>query len=329
MLTTVLVFVTASFAFGGTELTGLAAAEAANPLKAIPQATRQVFWRISIFYVLGLFLIGLIVPADDPNLGNSGTQASPFVIAIREAGIQGLDSVFNVVICLSVLSVANSCTFASTRTIQAMAKYRQAPHFMAYVDKAGRPIFPIILQILFGLLAYVGCATGIVETGPGAGSTVSGIFFNWLLALSGLANFFIWGTICLAHMRFRAGWKAAGRTLDEIPYKAAFGVWGSAAGLLLNIVCIMAAFYAALFPLGGSPDPYVFFESFLAAPLILFLYILWKVISFDTKLFIRAHEMDITTGLREGLAELHQETMAIKEEKTWANLPYRAVRAIF
>ena len=38
------VFVTASFAFGGTELTGLAAAEAADPLRSIPRATKQVFW---------------------------------------------------------------------------------------------------------------------------------------------------------------------------------------------------------------------------------------------------------------------------------------------
>jgi amino acid transporter len=36
------VFVTASFAFGGTELVGLAAAEAANPRKAIPKATKFV-----------------------------------------------------------------------------------------------------------------------------------------------------------------------------------------------------------------------------------------------------------------------------------------------
>ena len=59
------VFVVAAFAFAGTELTGLAAAEAANPLKSIPQATKQVLWRIAIFYVVGLLMIGLIVPADD------------------------------------------------------------------------------------------------------------------------------------------------------------------------------------------------------------------------------------------------------------------------
>jgi amino acid permease len=44
------VFVTAAFAYGGTELAGLAAAEAEDPAKSLPKACRQVFWRISFFY---------------------------------------------------------------------------------------------------------------------------------------------------------------------------------------------------------------------------------------------------------------------------------------
>ena len=44
------VFVTAAFAFGGTELAGLAAAEAEDPARTLPKATRQVFWRIFFFY---------------------------------------------------------------------------------------------------------------------------------------------------------------------------------------------------------------------------------------------------------------------------------------
>merc|ERR1712000_587604 len=40
------VFVTAAFSFAGTELVGLAAAESANPVKALPGAIKQVFWRI-------------------------------------------------------------------------------------------------------------------------------------------------------------------------------------------------------------------------------------------------------------------------------------------
>jgi amino acid transporter len=118
------VFVTASFAFGGTELVGLAAAESANPRKALPQAVKQVFWRIAFFYIVGLFILGLVVPADNPNLlhaHGAHSNFSPFVIAIRLAGIKILPSIFNAVITISVISVANSSAFASTRTIQALA----------------------------------------------------------------------------------------------------------------------------------------------------------------------------------------------------------------
>jgi amino acid transporter len=128
------VFVVAAFAFGGTELVGLAAAEAANPRKSLPQATKQVFWRITLFYVLSLFLLGLIVPYTNPNLLNStgaNSKYSPFVIAIRLAGIKALPSIFNVIITVSVISVANSCTFGSTRTMQALAERGMAPAFLA------------------------------------------------------------------------------------------------------------------------------------------------------------------------------------------------------
>jgi yeast amino acid transporter len=83
------VFVTASFAFGGTELTGLAAAETDNPRKEIPRASRQVVWRICIFYIINLFLVGLIVPANSPLYKTDGPSSrhSPFVLAIKLAGM--------------------------------------------------------------------------------------------------------------------------------------------------------------------------------------------------------------------------------------------------
>lgn len=137
----------AAFAFGGTELVGLAAAEAANPLKSIPQATKQVFWRLSFFYVVSLFILGLIVPADNENLLNASganTKYSPFVIAIKLAGIKVLPSIFNAIITISVISVANSCTFGSTRTMQALAERGMGPKFLAYVDSKGRPLWGVL-----------------------------------------------------------------------------------------------------------------------------------------------------------------------------------------
>ena len=228
-----------SFSFAGTELTGLAAAEAENPTKQIPKATKQVFWRITFFYVVNLFILGLIVPSDNNTLlGSKGanTKASPFVLAIELAGVKALPSIFNVVITLSVLSVANSATYASTRTMQALATQGMAPKFLAYVDRKGRPIPTVILQLLFGLLAFINEA-----------SNTGSVIFTWLLALSGLANFFVWGSICLAHIRFRQAWKHNGHTLDELPYKAMFGVYGSSLGLFLNCICLAAQFYIAIF----------------------------------------------------------------------------------
>jgi amino acid transporter len=42
------VSVTAAFAFSGTELVGLAAAESATPTRSLPRAIKQVFWRITL-----------------------------------------------------------------------------------------------------------------------------------------------------------------------------------------------------------------------------------------------------------------------------------------
>ncbi|KAF2792432.1 hypothetical protein K505DRAFT_246694 [Melanomma pulvis-pyrius CBS 109.77] len=290
------VFVTASFAFGGTELTGLAAAEATDPVREIPKATKQVFWRITFFYVVNLFVLGLIVPASsEVLLGSSGanTKASPFVLAIELAGVKILPSIFNAVITVAVISVANSATYASTRTIQAMAAQGMAPKFLAYVDKKGRPIPTIVLQLIFGLLAFVNEA----ET---TGSTI----FGWLLALSGLANFFVYGSICIAHIRFRQAWKYHGHTLDELPYKASFGVIGSYVGAFMNFICLLAQFYVAVWPLGGAkPDAEVFFSAYLALPLLIALYIIWKVYSWikfplHRPLFVRIKDIDVMAGMR-------------------------------
>ncbi|KAK4078827.1 hypothetical protein Purlil1_11835 [Purpureocillium lilacinum] len=320
-----------AFAFGGTEMVGLAAAESANPRKSIPTASKQVFWRIALFYVINLFIVGIILRSDDERLlGASGanTKASPFVLAIQDASINVLPSIFNAVITISVLSVANSCTFGSTRTMQAMAIRGHAPKFLNYIDNKGRPLWCVVIQLAFGLLAYVG------ESPKG------GQIFDWLLALSGLAFLFVWGSICLAHARMRAGFKAQGINLRLVPYKSPFGVIGSYIGLGLNVLALIATFYSALFvsltyelilhftnsefeaPDGSEPTAEAFFMSFLAGPVILVLYLGWKFYSRDWKFYVRATDMDLQTGI----VLLDEEEL--EEEKTWASLPKRIMHAV-
>lgn len=290
------VFVTAAFAYTGTELTGLAAAETVNPRKEIPKASNQVIWRIAIFYVVNLLLVGLVVPANSPLYTGEGSSSrhSPFVIAIQLAGIKVLPSIFNAIILIAVMSVANSCTFGSTRTIQALAANGMGPKILAYVDKKGRPLSVVILQVLFGCLAFINLA-------PNGGD-----IFGWLLSLSGLSILFVYGSIALAHIRFRAAWAAQGHSVDELPFKASCGVWGSYICLFINIISLVAQFYVALYPVGSTYlDASTFFQLYLAGPLLIGLYLGWKAYSWfhrpsDRPLFIRTMDIDIYTGMREG-----------------------------
>ncbi len=58
----------ALFAYIGTELIGVTVGEAQAPRKNIPIAIRRTFFRIVVFYIGGVFVIGLIVPSTD-NVG--------------------------------------------------------------------------------------------------------------------------------------------------------------------------------------------------------------------------------------------------------------------
>jgi amino acid transporter len=225
------VFVTAAFSFSGTELVGLAAAEAANPLRSLPGAIKQVFWRITLFYILGLFFVGLLIPHTDEHLLGANPYAdgsSPFVLVGQYANLTGFDSFMNVIILVSVMSIGVSAVYGGSRTLTALAQQGYAPKIFSYIDRSGRPLVSVMFIIAFSPIAYINLAD--------KGSLV----FDWLLALSGLAAFFTWGSICLAHIRFRKAWLRQGHTLDEIPFQAVGGVYGSYLGLGLNILCLIA-----------------------------------------------------------------------------------------
>ncbi|KAG5301200.1 general amino-acid permease GAP1 [Histoplasma ohiense] len=306
------VFVTAAFAFAGTEMVGLAAAETANPRKTIPTAVKQVFWRITLFYIVSLTIIGLLVPYNDVRLvtGKSSydANASPFVIAIRDAGIQGLDSVMNVVIMIAVLSVGNSSIYGSSRTLAALAEQGQAPRFLTYIDRRGRPLAAIGISSAVGLLGYLAVA-----------KEKQGTVFAWMLAISALSSIFTWSSVCFAHIRFRQGWKVQGRSLDEIPYRSQPGVVGSYVGLALNSLVLLAQLWVAVAPVGfgemtAQERVKNVFELYVAVPIIISFYIPYKLL-YRTK-FVRARDMDLDTGRRDlSIAHLIAEERA--ERSQW------------
>jgi amino acid transporter len=308
------VFVNAAFAFAGTELVGLAAAETANPRKSLPTAIKQVFWRITLFYVVSLILVGLLVPYTNTRLlsGNNAADAtaSPFVISIVNAGITGLPSVFNAVIMIAVLSVGNSSIYGSSRTLAALAEQKQAPRIFAYIDRKGRPIVSIGVASALGLLGFF------------AGSKNQKEAFAWMIALSGLSSVFTWASICLAHIRFRRGWKQQGHSIDELAFRSQPGVIGSWVGFVINCLVLIAQFWTGAWPIVEEKDKPLsdgahaqsFFQVYLAAPVVIIMYVIYKL-WFRTP-FIRSYNMDLHTGIRDlNVAELIAEERA--ERAAW------------
>jgi lysine-specific permease len=153
----------AGFAFQGTEVIATAAGETDNPSKNVPKAIRSIFWRILIFYVLTIFVIGLIIPYTDPNLLKSGVQnvsISPFTLVLQRAGLAFAASVMNAVLLTSVLSAANSAMYASSRMLWALAKEGKAPRIFAQLNRKGIPMWALCTTAILGLVSFLAYLAG-------------------------------------------------------------------------------------------------------------------------------------------------------------------------
>ncbi|KAL6937946.1 glyceraldehyde-3-phosphate dehydrogenase 1 [Hanseniaspora osmophila] len=322
---TMSVFVSAAFAYSGVEMVGLAAAETANPRKSLPRAAKQVFWRIALFYIVALSLVGLLVSHKDPRLigtSSADAAASPFVIAIKSHGISGLPSVVNVVICIAVLSVGNADIFATSRILVALTEMGHIPRWcnFDYIDRQGRPLIALIVTSLFGCIAFV------------AESNKEGEVFDWLMALSGLSALFTWFGISLCHIRFRRALTAQGRSTDELCFKSPTGICGSYYSCFIIFLVICATIWTSSAPSGfkemtSNELASNWFEDLLSLPIFLVWYFGHKIYSKSFKIFIPASKIDIDTGRRETDREVL--LMEIAEEKAALAQKNFLVRAYF
>lgn len=266
------VFMIAGFSFQGTELVGVAAGESEDPARNIPKAIRQIFWRILLFYILAILIIGLLVPYDNPNLISgdlTDIAISPFTIVFENAGFAFAASVMNAVILTSVLSAGNSGMYASTRMLWNLAKEGKAPKWFAKVTGNGVPINALILTALIGALAFLSSLFG------------EGEVYVWLLNASGMSGFIAWLGIAISHYRFRKAFIAQGRDLSELPYRAKWFPFGPIFAFIICCIVILGQNYSAF--MGGTIDWYGVLVSYIGLPLFLIIWLAYKV-TLKTKL---------------------------------------------
>ncbi|KAJ3102913.1 hypothetical protein HDU97_000226 [Phlyctochytrium planicorne] len=254
-------FPIAFYSFGGTELVGVTAGEAANPHISVPKAIKGTFWRIILFYIGALFFVGLIVPYTDDRLASGDVEFSPFTLVYEYVGIHFASHIMNAVVLVAVVSAANSSIYACSRTLQALAFEGKGPSWLGKVDRRGVPMYSLMVSVGFGCLAFLGSAVG------------NSVVFNLLSSILGLATLASWMAISLIHLRFRAAWKAQGHSLSELHYVAPFHPLGDVLSLSLGMFVLLFLFYQAC----NSPwDPIADAQFYMGIPLMFILYFGYK-----------------------------------------------------
>lgn len=298
------VFIQATFSYGGSEMVVVASGETENPRRNIPKAVRRVFWRITIFYVLALFLVGLCVSSEDPDLLNAisssspGAAQSPFVIAIQNAGIKTLPSIINGVILSSAWSAGNSFFYASTRVLYSAALDGKAPAILKW-ERFGVPYGCVAATTALSCLVYLNVSNRAAE-----------VFF-WISNISAVSTLIVWASVAYTYLRFYYGLKHHGIDRDTLPYKSPLQPF---LAYFAIVFCLVIAFFNGFdcfFP--GNFSAKTFIPPYINIPIFLALFCGYKFIM-KTE-FVKLSEMDLWSGKAE--IDRLEPTWPVRKPRNW------------
>jgi len=228
----------AGFSFQGTEMVGVAAGESKDPQKTIPVAIKQIFWRILLFYIVCIFIIGTLIAYNDPRLlqaaATEDVALSPFTLLYEKAGFAFAASMMNAVILTAILSAGNSGMYSSTRMLFDMARKGSAPKLFAHLDPRGVPMNALYATTAIAALCFLTTFFGEQEV------------FNWLLNMSGMCGFIVWLGIAISHYRFRKGYLAQGYQLEGLAYRAKFFPFAPWFAFILCSIVVLGQNYQAV-----------------------------------------------------------------------------------
>jgi GABA permease len=186
----------------GAEIVTIAAAEAAEPERAVAKATNSVITRVLVFYVGSIFLVVAILP------WNSDRIATPYVGALEAIGIPAAAQIMNAIVLTAVLSALNSGLYASSRMLFALTKRGDAPAGLAKLSRGGVPVRAILFGTVFGYASVV-----MAYISPDR-------VFAFLVDSYGTVAIFVYVLIALSELRLRA------RLERDSPERLIVRMWG-------------------------------------------------------------------------------------------------------
>jgi L-asparagine transporter-like permease len=211
---------TVYFAMTGAEITTIAAAESAQPGRAVARMTTTVIWRILIFYVVSIFLIVSVIPWNTVHSGES-----PFTLALNTMHVPWADKIMSAIILTAVLSCLNSAFYVSSRVLFILAARGDAPQSLIKLNARRVPVASVLIGAASGFLGII------------AATEAPQAVFDFLVSSSGALSVFIYMSIAFAQIALRrrrelSGEAAPAITMWMFPYLSYAAIAGMAAVLI-------------------------------------------------------------------------------------------------
>ena len=319
--------VIACYAYVGTEIVILAGSESRNPRESIPSATKNIYIRIVVFYLVAIFLVGLNIYSGDPRLlryfsserdtrspdeliklqneviehlgtgrcsneiitwaGFSNGNQSPWIIAIQSTGLCSFAAVVNAFLIYFALTAASSQLYASSRTLYFMSIQNKAPKIFSVCTKRGVPYMSVLFTGSFGLLSYLSVQKD------------TALIFERLVSVCASAGLLVWSGMCLSFIRFyyalRLRPDIISRNDVDYPYRSPFQPYLAVAGLFLSLFLVFASGFVVF--LHGDWSPLFFISSYGCVFLFILCYLGWWILRRSK--IERLDQIDLDSGRRE------------------------------
>ena len=222
---------TVFFAMTGAEITTVAAAESAQPGRAIAKMTTTVIWRILIFYVVSVFLIVAVVPWNTVRSGES-----PFTLALNTMHVPGASAIMSIIILTAVLSCLNSAFYVSSRVLFILAERGDAPQSLVKLNQRRVPVVSVLIGAAAGFLGIIAATGGAQKV------------FDFLLSSSGALMVFVYMITAAAQIALRRRRERNGEA------QPAVSMWLFPYLSYVTIACMGAVLIAMAFTPGQRQD---------------------------------------------------------------------------
>ncbi len=211
------------FAYAGTGVVGMAAAETRRPQQTIPRSVAITVVAVAIMYLGSAYLLTAMQPwATVPE------TSSPFVSALAAVALPGATTLMNLVLLFAVLSTMNAALYANVRVLYTLAEERQAPSWLSRLNARGIPARATwaSASLLLGAiaLAYV----------------LPHQAYSYLVTATGFQAMFIWLMVLATHLYYRPYLRR------QRPERLGFRLWGYPFTTLFVIAVVLAGLAGSL-----------------------------------------------------------------------------------